>query len=145
MCVSDCDFMCVQIRGQVSETSSGGYLCLSLRAITSLPLLAETTGSGWSAASVLTDLSACRADAGRGNRERERAKFLRGLISQESCHLHALSGRTDHTLTRLTNSAGKQRKRHHHKWQFVSSWPDPCGRALFCINKQMTRQNVPNQ
>lgn len=68
------------IHAQVSETSSARYLCLSLKAITSLPLLAETTRVAWALPFSLTNLSAWRAKhrergtAKERQREREREK-----------------------------------------------------------------------
>lgn len=81
---------CLLIHAQVSETSSAKYLCLSLKAITSLLLLAKTTRAVWVLPFSLTNLSAWRAkhkeretEGGRdrGAEKERKGKFLRGFIS----------------------------------------------------------------
>lgn len=100
-----CVYVCIQTHAQVSETSSARYLCLSLKAITSLPLLAKTTRAGWVLPSSLTNLSAWRASR---EGERGRGKFLRGFISQEgsSSSSRSVRGHTYHKF----HKSGKQRK-----------------------------------
>lgn len=105
VCVCVC--VCVYIDtcpSRVSETSSARYLCLSLKAITSLPLLAKTTGAGQVPPSSLTNLSAWRASR-EGEREREKIPE-RFHLSRELSSPGYVRGHTYHKF----HNSWRQRK-----------------------------------
>lgn len=136
--------VCVRIHAQVSETSSARYLGLSLKAITSFPLLAKTTGAGWAPPSSLTNLSARRA-----GREQERE---RGKIPQRfhlSGDLSASGFARRHTYPKFPNLRNK--RDWHFRWHKnvfgtnLSSWFNPRSTSVFCVNSQVSCQNLMDQ
>ncbi len=130
--------MCVQIHAQVSETSSARYLCLSLKAITSLPLLAKTTGAGRVPPSSLTNLSAWRPSR-EGEREGERGEnssevsSLRRVVILRVCQKRYTSQTSQLKNTEETLTSWMASNIHSAR---LSSWFNPHNSSLIGIKSK---------
>lgn len=139
-----CVLVCIQTHAQVSETSSVRYLCLSLKAITSLLLLAETTGAGRELPFSQTDLSAWRASRVREERERERensfeVSSLRRVVISRVCQ------NTHHQKFHNSNDKGNSNMLDGIKLliSLFSGFPPQAGETHKCLlNTQISCQNV---